>query len=107
CGAEPLEVELDRFVNLFHGRKTPIKSALLNQGLLSGVGNIYADESLFRAGIRSRRRASSLSKESLRRLYLALREVLKEAIRMGGSSVYDYVISDVEVGFFKCVHRYH
>src|SRR5262249_26198127 len=58
-GSEPLEVELDRFVKLFHGRKTPIKSALLNQKLLSGVGNIYADESLFRAGIRPRRRASS------------------------------------------------
>ena len=105
CGAEPLEVELDRFVNLFHGRKTPIKSALLNQGLLSGVGNIYADESLFRAGIRSRRRASSLSKESLRRLYLALREVLKEAIKLGGSSVSDYVNSDGEEGFFQLEHR--
>ena len=45
---------------LFRGRKTPIKSALLNQKLLSGVGNIYADESLFRAGIRPRRRAASL-----------------------------------------------
>ncbi len=64
-GAEPLEVVLERFVNLFRGRKTPIKSALLNQKLLSGVGNIYADESLFRAGIRPRRRASVLGKESL------------------------------------------
>ena len=60
-GSEPLEVQLDHFVSLFHGRKTPIKSALLNQKLLSGVGNIYADESLFRAGIRPRRRASSLT----------------------------------------------
>src|SRR3984893_16978080 len=56
-GTEPLQVELERFVQLFKGRKTPIKSALLNQRLLSGVGNIYADESLFRAGIRPRRRA--------------------------------------------------
>src|SRR5262249_25099760 len=60
-GSEPLEVELEKFVGLFRGRKTPIKSALLNQKLLSGVGNIYADESLFRAGIRPRRRATSLS----------------------------------------------
>src|SRR5581483_3406983 len=51
-GSEPLEVELDRFVSLFRKRKTPIKSALLNQSLLSGVGNIYADASLFRSGIR-------------------------------------------------------
>src|SRR5581483_3601859 len=47
-GSEPLEVALENFVDLFRGRKTPIKSALLNQRLLSGVGNIYADESLFR-----------------------------------------------------------
>lgn len=104
-GSEPLEVELDKFVKLFHGRKTPIKSALLNQKLLSGVGNIYADESLFRAGIRPRRKAASLSKEDLRRLYPALQEVLKEAIALGGSSVSDYVDSDGEEGFFQLQHR--
>jgi len=104
-GSEPLEVELGRFIKLFHGRKTLIKSALLNQKLLSGVGNIYADESLFRAGIRPKRRASSLSKEDLRRLYLALQEVLKEAIALGGSSVSDYVNSDGEEGFFQLQHR--
>jgi formamidopyrimidine-DNA glycosylase len=104
-GSEPLEVGLEKFVNLFHGRKTPIKSALLNQKLLSGVGNIYADESLFRAGIRPKKRASSLSKEDLRRLYLSLKEVLKEAIALGGSSVSDYVDSDGEEGFFQLQHR--
>jgi formamidopyrimidine-DNA glycosylase len=105
AGSEPLEVELEKFVQLFHGRKTPIKSALLNQKLLSGVGNIYADESLFRSGIRPKRRASSLTKEDLRRLYLALQEVLKEAIKLGGSSVSDYVDSDGEEGFFQLQHR--
>ena len=104
-GVEPLEVELERFVSLFHGRKTPIKSALLNQKLLSGVGNIYADESLFRAGIRPRRRASSLSREDLRSLYLCIPEVLKEAIELGGSSISDYVDSDGEEGFFQLQHR--
>lgn len=104
-GSEPLEVELERFVDLFHGRKTPIKSALLNQKLLSGVGNIYADESLFRAGIRPRRRAASLTKEELRRLYLSLQEVLKEAIALGGSSISDYVDPDGEEGFFQLQHR--
>jgi formamidopyrimidine-DNA glycosylase len=104
-GSEPLEVELERFVELFHGRKTPIKSALLNQNLLSGVGNIYADESLFRAGIRPRRRASSLTREDLRRLYPAVQEVLKEAIALGGSSVSDYVDADGEEGFFQLQHR--
>lgn len=104
-GEEPLEIELDRFVNLFRGRKTPIKSALLNQKLLSGVGNIYADESLFRANIRPRRSAASLSNESLRRLYSAVREVLKEAIELGGSSISDYVGADGEEGFFQLQHR--
>jgi formamidopyrimidine-DNA glycosylase len=104
-GAEPLEVGVDQFVTLFHGRKTPIKSALLNQKLLRGVGNIYADESLFRAGIRPRRRATSLSKDDLRRLYPAVQEVLKEAIALGGSSVSDYVDEDGEEGFFQLQHR--
>jgi formamidopyrimidine-DNA glycosylase len=104
-GSEPLEVELEAFTDLFRHRKTPIKSALLNQKLLSGVGNIYADESLFRAGIRPRRRASSLTREDLRRLYLAVREVLKEAIALGGSSISDYVNSDGGEGFFQLQHR--
>jgi formamidopyrimidine-DNA glycosylase len=104
-GLEPLEVELDRFGELFHGRKTPIKSALLNQKLLRGVGNIYADESLFRAGIRPRRRASSISKEHLRKLFLSVKEVLQEAIALGGSSISDYVDADGEEGFFQLQHR--
>jgi formamidopyrimidine-DNA glycosylase len=105
AGSEPLEVQLDHFVSLFRGRKTPIKSALLNQKLLRGVGNIYADESLFRAGLRPRRRASSLTQEDLRRLYPAVQEVLREAIALGGSSVSDYVDADGEEGFFQLQHR--
>jgi formamidopyrimidine-DNA glycosylase len=104
-GSEPLEVKVERFVELFRERKTPIKSALLNQKLLSGVGNIYADESLFRAGIRPSRRANSLAKQHMRRLYLAVQQVLKEAIALGGSSVSDYVDADGEEGFFQLQHR--
>jgi formamidopyrimidine-DNA glycosylase len=104
-GVEPLEVELDRFVELFRGRKTPIKSALLNQSLLRGVGNIYADESLFRAGIRPRRRASTIPRQQLRKLYLSIQEVLREAIKLGGSSISDYVNADGEEGFFQLQHR--
>jgi formamidopyrimidine-DNA glycosylase len=104
-GSEPLEVQPDHFLSLFHGRKTPIKSALLNQKLLRGVGNIYADESLFRAGIRPRRQAASLTREDLRRLYPAVQEVLREAIALGGSSVSDYVDADGEEGFFQLQHR--
>lgn len=104
-GSEPLEVELERFVKLFKARQTPIKSALLNQKLLSGVGNIYADEALFRAGIRPKRRAASLTQEQLRKLFLAVQTVLKEAIAAGGSSVSNYVNADGEEGFFQIQHR--
>src|SRR5579863_3443503 len=104
-GIEPLEIDLDRFMALFLGRKTPIKSALLNQKLLRGVGNIYADESLFRAGIRPRRKAASITREQLGKLYAAIQEVLKEAIALGGSSISDYVDADGEEGFFQLQHR--
>ena len=104
-GFEPLEVDPERFVALFRGRKTPIKSALLNQKLLRGVGNIYADESLFRAGIRPRRRAATLSRKQLGRLHASVREVLQEAIALGGSSISDYVDADGEAGFFQLRHR--
>jgi formamidopyrimidine-DNA glycosylase len=78
---------------------------LLNQKLLRGVGNIYADESLFRAGIRPRRRAASLTRKELPRLYASIQEVLKEAIALGGSSVSNYVDADGEEGFFQLQHR--
>lgn len=104
-GDDPLDSQLDRFVELFRKRKTPIKSALLNQKLLSGVGNIYADESLFRAGIRPRRSAASLTREQLGKLHAALKDVLKEAIALGGSSVSDYVDADGKEGFFQLQHR--
>ena len=104
-GSEPLEVALEKFISLFRGRNTPIKSALLNQKLLRGVGNIYADESLFRAGIRPRRRACTLTREQLQRLYASVQEVLQEAIKLGGSSISDYVDADGEEGFFQLQHR--
>lgn len=104
-GIEPLEAGRDRFLALFRGRKTPIKSALLNQKLLRGVGNIYADESLFRAGIRPRRRASTITRDQLARLFTAVKKVLREAIALGGSSISDYVDAEGEEGFFQLQHR--
>lgn len=105
AGREPLDIGFELFSGLFRKRKTPIKSALLNQKLLSGIGNIYADESLFRAGVRPRRRAATLTREELRRLYRAIPEVLKEAIAAGGSSVSDYVDAEGDEGFFQLQHR--
>ena len=104
-GAEPLSIDREQFAALFRGRKLAIKAALLNQTLLSGVGNIYADESLFRAGIRPRRHAGRLSAAELERLRLALADVLRAAIRLGGSSVSDYVDANGVRGFFQLDHR--
>jgi formamidopyrimidine-DNA glycosylase len=104
-GDEPLESKIDRFTALFRGHKTPIKSALLNQKLLSGVGNIYADESLFHAGIRPRRRAASLTRAELRKLHAAVQKVLREAIKVGGSSINDYVDAEGREGLFQLQHR--
>ena len=105
AGAEPMAAGREKFVELFKGRKTPIKSALLNQKLLSGIGNIYADESLFRAGVRPRRRVWRMTRRELMRLYDAIQEVLAEAIAAGGSSVSDYVDSSGDSGFFQLQHR--
>jgi formamidopyrimidine-DNA glycosylase len=104
-GREPLTIALDEFLALFHGRKTPIKAALLNQSLLHGVGNIYADEALFRAGIRPRRHAASVTRDELARLRTALQTVLKRAIKLGGSSVSDYVDAEGMRGYFQIEHK--
>jgi formamidopyrimidine-DNA glycosylase len=104
-GSEPLTISLDEFVALFHPRHTAIKAALLNQSLLHGIGNIYADESLFRAAIRPTRQAARLARAELARLRTALVEVLRHAIELGGSSVSDYVDADGARGFFQLEHR--
>jgi len=103
-GAEPLMIVSGEFAELFRGRRLPIKAALLNQTLLAGVGNIYADESLFHAGIRPRRSSGRLTRAELERLRIALKEVLQHAIRLGGSSVSDYVDAEGMRGFFQLEH---
>jgi formamidopyrimidine-DNA glycosylase len=104
-GQEPLNISPDQFAALFRPRRTSIKAALLNQKLLHGVGNIYADESLFRAGIRPRRMARHLRRAELDRLHASLQTVLREAISLGGSSVSDYVDAAGVAGFFQLEHR--
>jgi len=103
-GADPLTIGREEFAALFHSRRLAIKAALLNQALLAGVGNIYADESLFRAGIRPRRTSGRLTRAELERLRLALCQVLEHAIRLGGSSVSDYVDAYGARGFFQLEH---
>jgi formamidopyrimidine-DNA glycosylase len=105
AGAEPTTITAEEFAKLFKGRKLAIKAALLNQSILHGVGNIYADESLFRAGIRPRRQAGRLTCAELVRLHAALQQVLAHAIKLGGSSVSDYVDADGIRGFFQLEHK--
>jgi formamidopyrimidine-DNA glycosylase len=104
-GVEPTTVSVEEFSTLFKGRKLAIKAALLNQSILHGVGNIYADESLFRAGVRPRKQAGKLTKVELGRLHGALQQVLAHAIKLGGSSVSDYVDADGVRGFFQLEHK--
>jgi formamidopyrimidine-DNA glycosylase len=83
------------------GRKTTIKAALLDQRLVVGVGNIYACESLHRAGISPKRRAGTVAGPRAERLVPAIREVLAQAIAAGGSSLRDHVQPSGELGYFQ------
>ncbi len=104
-GAEPTTISADEFAVLFRERKLAIKAALLNQSILHGVGNIYADEALFRAGVRPRRAAGRLTRAELHRLHSNLQAVLARAIELGGSSVSDYVDATGVRGFFQQEHK--
>jgi formamidopyrimidine-DNA glycosylase len=83
------------------GRQTTIKAALLDQGVVAGLGNIYVCEALFRAGISPRRVAGNLGAARIARLHTAIRETLADAIAAGGSSFSDYVQPDGELGYFQ------
>jgi len=104
-GPEPLEVSFDEFARSLQRRKTSVKALLLNQEFVRGVGNIYADEALFRAGIHPLATAARLRGDRPRRLYDAMQAVLTEAIAAGGSSISDYVDAEGRKGFFQVSHR--
>jgi formamidopyrimidine-DNA glycosylase len=104
-GPEPLEVPFEHFVQALSGRKTSIKALLLNQAFVRGLGNIYADEALFRARIHPLAVAGRLRRARARRLYEGIAAVLTEAIAAGGSSISDYVDAQGRKGFFQFSHR--
>jgi formamidopyrimidine-DNA glycosylase len=104
-GPEPLDVSLADFAKALKLRKSPIKAVLLNQAVVRGVGNIYADEALFRAGVHPKRIAASMSRDRVKRVYESMREVLAEAIESRGSSVSNYVDADGRKGSFQLSHR--
>jgi formamidopyrimidine-DNA glycosylase len=102
-GPEPLEPGFDGayLEAALAGKLTPIKTALLDQRIVAGLGNIYACEALFRAGLSPRRLAKSIVLTRATRLAAAIRSVLTEAIAAGGSSLRDYVQADGALGYFQ------
>lgn len=104
-GPEPLEIDYPSFSKLFTNRKKPLKSLLLDQEFLAGIGNIYADEILFRAKIHPQKKADLLSEKDKKRLWQSMRLVLTEAINLKGSSIRNYRDSDGVRGNFQNFHR--
>ncbi len=102
-GPEPLgnEFHEDYLVERLKSRNTPIKSALLDQRIVSGLGNIYVCEALFRAQISPKRKAGKISASRIRTLVPIIRTVLEDAIKAGGSSLKDYRQADGELGYFQ------
>jgi len=105
-GPEPLgnEFHADAFHGAIKTRNSPIKSVLLDQKQVAGLGNIYVCEALYRAGIDPQRKAKNLAKARVEDLVVIIRDVLREAIEAGGSSLKDYRKADGELGYFQ--HRF-
>lgn len=102
-GPEPFGNDFSEsyLVTALASKNTPIKSALLDQGIVAGLGNIYVCETLFRAGIAPTKQAGALSKKAVQSLVPIIRDVLSEAIEAGGSSLRDYRQTDGELGYFQ------
>jgi len=105
-GPEPLGNAFNEgyLAEKFAGKRTPVKSALLDQRIVAGLGNIYVCEALWRSGISPLRHAGRISKPRIGRLVPAIRDVLSEAIDAGGSSLRDYRQADGDLGYFQ--HRF-
>jgi formamidopyrimidine-DNA glycosylase len=100
-GRDALGVSASHLHTASRGRRAPVKALLLDQSVLAGVGNIYADEALFLAGLSPRRAAGRLSLRECARLAGALKRVMQRAIRAGGSSISDYVQPDGADGRYQ------
>jgi formamidopyrimidine-DNA glycosylase len=102
-GLEPLEKSFTpaALAAKLKGKKTTIKIAIMDQRLVVGVGNIYASESLFHAGISPKRRAGNCARAEIEKLVSAIQTVLQAAIKAGGSSLRDYRRADGELGYFQ------
>ena len=103
-GCDPLSVSWDEFHRVVKGRRGRLKALLMHQQVLAGIGNIYANEILFRSRLHPYRIASSLRTSAIRRLYDVMQDVLTDAIRHGGSSVRDFIAPDGTEGQYKRLH---
>lgn len=105
-GIDPFDENLSGgyLYDKFREKKTAVKEALLDQHIINGIGNIYASESLFAAGISPLRKAGSLTKEECSRLVEEIRAVLDKAIKAGGSTLRDYRKPDGTLGYFQNEH---
>jgi formamidopyrimidine-DNA glycosylase len=104
-GPEPMEISEKEFVGLMKKRKGRIKSVLLNQKVLAGIGNIYADESLFEARINPLKKTDQISTTKLEDLLESIRKILAKAIRAGGSSIRTYTDLSDRMGRFQFLHK--
>ena len=104
-GADPLLISLEEFVERIRGRRARIKAMLLDQGVLRGVGNIYADESLWKAKIHPARIGTRLSVEEVKSLHGALQQILEKAIVLRGSSISDFLDAEGEPGEYQLHHK--
>ena len=104
-GPEPLEVGLPEFTAILKPRKGRIKSLLLDQTKIAGIGNIYADEMLFDARIHPETPAASISKPAVARLHDAMRRILAQAIEANGSTLQDYRDAEGNAGSFQFQHK--
>jgi formamidopyrimidine-DNA glycosylase len=103
-GVDPLSVSQQDFLRVVRQRRGRLKSLLLHQQVIAGIGNIYANEILFRAGLHPNTQVGRLSVSKVERLYVIMREVLEEAIACGGSSVRDFFAPDGTEGQYKRRH---
>jgi formamidopyrimidine-DNA glycosylase len=104
-GADPLEVTAEEFATRIRSRHSRIKALLLDQTVLRGVGNIYADESLWRAKIHPAKLGTSINKKQAAVLHRALQDILKKAIVMRGSSIANFVDGEGQPGEYQQHHR--
>ena len=104
-GADPLLVSVEQFASRIRSRNAQIKALLLNQSVLRGIGNIYADESLWRAKIHPARRGAELSKKQAATLRKVLQDVLRKAILARGSSISDFLDAEGQPGEYQRHHR--